>query len=745
MLNDIQTVRQDYELASGGQTKLIWQYDEAVGGYGYTLTAQEGEQARAMTPALQPLVRGARFNLFPARIERRSPNALAFEGAVFEDGRLLYEWTGTAEAEPATGWVRIEIALQGEGKVAIGNGPLEPEIAVNLGELPPYERGDHVWFKTNIDNPTKWNDEARGNDFPACYYYDSYKKFGVMLFFDMSAMGWMAESGIERFLHYRCGLRRTYGYGPGELAVGLIGDRAFSADIPVAGTRFSYGIRCFSLDAPPTEQSAVVDLVEACLHFVPKATASPPNRASWREFGLKCAADLLDTNACWSNDGSCDMLIPYVNGVSPAWEESFKAKGLTIDFRNQPGLDAALMMIHPLTELAEAALASEYTLLRDKVWQYINHGGGEFLGEQPRIWGTWQYVYLLHEWWRAAWFREDEAACARIEEAVNRIVIPLARKTGYLFPLSFRAPELRKHGNGDNYPVAGAYAYFMLLLYKARKDAEYLAEAERSLQVLLQLPVNSLHQESFLLSMAVQAADGLERETGDPSYGEAYRYLLAQNLRMMYWYDDPSFADYRIWGMFQACTPMLYPAFFENIECSARIASTLKDRDASPGLLLAFNQARTNNYYCFPRCLPDKFRLSELQYIPLENLGTLEDDKTGYAGQEIYGAGQTFRAAMLWDQWLSCSEPDIYVMNLDGYELTRRSDVREARTFLIANLGETEKNCALETGLPSAGAVFEVLRGAAAAEERILPDAAGRVAVRLAPNERVKVRVKAVG
>ena len=62
---------------------------------------------------------------------------------------------------------------------------LEPEIMLDLGRLPPYERGDHVWFMTNIANPTKWNDDARGNDMPATYLFDDHLKAEFMMFFDI--------------------------------------------------------------------------------------------------------------------------------------------------------------------------------------------------------------------------------------------------------------------------------------------------------------------------------------------------------------------------------------------------------------------------------------------------------------------------------------------------------------------------------------------------------------------------------
>ena len=75
----------------------------------------------------------------------------------------------------------------------------EPEIMLDLGPLPPYERGDHVWFMTSIANPTKWNDDAHGNDMPATYLYDAYLNAEFMMFFDMTAMSWMSSRTSRGF------------------------------------------------------------------------------------------------------------------------------------------------------------------------------------------------------------------------------------------------------------------------------------------------------------------------------------------------------------------------------------------------------------------------------------------------------------------------------------------------------------------------------------------------------------------
>jgi hypothetical protein len=138
----------------------------------------------------------------------------------------------------------------------------------------------------------------------------------------------------------------------------------------------------------------------------------------------------------------------------------------------------------------------------------------------------------------------------------------------------------------------------------------------------------------------------------------------------MYWFTDRTkaeYLDYKTLGMFQACTPIIYPAFFENIEVLTRLASTF-DLDApSLGLLRAFNHARKNNFFLFPECLPPNRHASKLKFIPFENLGLLEDEKTGWIGQEIYGAGQVFGASLLFDALAFSQDRDVMVLNFDQH------------------------------------------------------------------------------
>ncbi len=647
------------------------------GGYGLGLDVRDGETWRSICAPINPLVRGPSFNLFPHSLEAQPDGSLLARGtarATAQTGAPLEYAFETRIRVHAHGWFEVDTTLVLPEALELQmRGGFEPEITLDMGALPPYDRGDHVWFKTSIQNPTKWNDEAYGNDCPALYYFDAYSSYELMMFFDMTVMTWMGRENIARFLNYRCGFRRRYKPGP-MFELGLYADGFSGTSFPAGPQRFRSYITARARADAPTEPQAVTTLMGRCLELVPRETTWPQNATGWREFAEGCATDLMDPQ-CWNRSSEFeDFILNYVNGYSPAWYEAFEAKHQPIDFKNSPCIDSALYLDFPLAVTARLTGDPRYVALHARVLAFVRayfDSEQSFLHATHGATGTWQFIYNLEQTWWAAKLNRDETLMARVLETVNREVIPLAHNVEHLFPLSFERRTLRRTGNGDAYGVAGVYAALMLHLFEATGLETYLTEAKRSVRVLPNLPVNSLNQEVFLNSLGAQAAAKLARITGEVEYLETYRYLLAQVLRQMYWFDDKTrddYSAYNTFAMFQACTPIIYPAFFENIEPLARIASTFGTIAPSLGLLRVYNHARKNNFYMFPRCLPKNHHTSNLEFIPFENVGVLEDEKTGYIGQEIYGTGQVFQAYLMWEAFAHSDHRDVMVVNMDNYK-----------------------------------------------------------------------------
>jgi hypothetical protein len=647
----------------------------ADGRYGFVLQLRSNDAWRNVSAKDNPLVRGRSFDLYPDQLERVSETELRAKGrahGLAHDGsRLEYGYTARILADAVTDWFEVSVTLELPANLELQmTGGFEPEITVDLGALPPYDRGDHVWFKTVIANPTKWNDEAHGNDFPALYYSDPYKKLELMMFFDMTAMSWMSRENIARFLNYRCGFRRRY--KPSAMAeLGLYADGFSGTVFPAGRQHFRYHIRLRELLVPATESQALTELIQACLKLIPLESTWAQGATNWHEFAQSCARDLMDAQ-CWgSNETLGEFPLNYVNGYSPAWQEALEARGIPVSFEQGACLESAVWTGAPLSVLVQLTHDPQQVALLKRFLEFTRR----YLTQakdfgQGKAAGTWQFYFILEQLWCLGRRNNDSVILEFANRVIHDLAIPLARNLEYLFPLSYDSRTLRRSGNGDNYPVAGLYAHFMLNLYRVSNDAMYLEEAKRALHVLEHLPVNSLSQEVFLLAIGAQAAANLYRLTLEARDLELERYLKAQTLRMMYWFTDRTqveYLDYNTLGMFQACTPIIYPAFFENIEVLTRLASTFDVDTPSLGLLRALNHARKNNMLMFPECLPPNRHASNLKFVPFENLGLLEDEKTGWIGQEIYGAGQVFGAHLLFDALAFAQDRDLMVLNLDQH------------------------------------------------------------------------------
>src|SRR5580658_3613280 len=224
------------------EMKLTVSWRGSDASVGYQLFVADPETGwRPASAAHNPLVRGASFEFRATEIRKVDDNLIRLSGTFGENGKQRNAtWQATITADAAGGWFIFDVEVNSEQDIhlCMQNG-FEPEITLDLGPLPPYERGDHVWFITQITNPTKWNDDAYGNDFPATYYFDPYLKAEIMLFFDMTRMNWMSRRNIARFLNYRCGFRRRYQPEPaGEL--GLYATGASGRLFPAGDQHFSY-------------------------------------------------------------------------------------------------------------------------------------------------------------------------------------------------------------------------------------------------------------------------------------------------------------------------------------------------------------------------------------------------------------------------------------------------------------------------------------------------------------------------
>jgi hypothetical protein len=720
---------------------------------GYQLLVSDRETGwRSASAPHNPLIRGNSFKLHASDIKKVGDDRIELTGTIGGDSRHgnigATTCRATITADSARGWFIFDIEVNAEQDIQLYmQDGFEPEITLDLGPLPPYERGDHVWFITQITNPTKWNDDAYGNDFPATYYFDPYLNVEVMLFFDMTRMNWMSRQNIARFLNYRCGFRRRYQPEPaGEL--GLYATGVSGRIFPSGVQHFSYFLTARPRKALADDHEAVRLLVDKCLPLLPRNSPWPSGATTWRDFAHHCAEDLMTEGLCWRKaEGGHEFILNYVDGYSPAWKEAIEARGNQFDMI-KPCFDAAVWIAHPLAVLSRVDQRDPIPRLYQRVVQMIDHALRS--NETPftpattdTTSGTWQHLYILEQLFQLARLRKDQSLLDRVIDEVNNAIVPLAKKMSYLLPLSFNRRTVERAGAGDCHAGLGAYANFMLDLHEMTADERYLEEGKNAMQMLHRLPVNTIHQEVFLLAMGTQAAYRLAVMYPLANYAEVYHYLLAQTLRMLYWYADRTTEQSRAintLGMFQACATISYPALFENIEVLARLCPTFKKFPPSRALLRVFDHARKNNFYFFPRCFDAGRGALPLQYVPFENIPILEGPAPGSVGQEIYGSGWVFRASLMWETFGHTEDRDIMVLNLDAFEERRQLEQNRLElTFIVFNGTDNRQQAQLVFPWSSASATIatgESLDSIGTAERR-----GQKLQLDLAPDAVVYVRV----
>jgi len=142
-------------------------------------------------------------------------------------------------------------------------------------------------------------------------------------------------------------------------------------------------------------------------------------------------------------------------------------------------------------------------------------------------------------------------------------------------------------------------------------------------------------------------------------------YLLYEQLRMFYWYSDPSQKSHDIRGMVQAAASILYPAFKENVEAILPWTGIMKRGIVFEGLLRFMDQQRRNNFYFFEDCSGNRKRRASA-FVPFENLGTLElGGMTGNVGKEIYGAGESLWMYLMFEALGHVNDRELMLVNLD--------------------------------------------------------------------------------
>jgi hypothetical protein len=629
-----------------------------------TFLFARGEWKPATLPGVQ-LVTGASFPMVTSHVSREGQRIICDGTASAEslDGkRFEYEWTAEISAlavghsEP---WFRFRTTLHLLKPIRLRqDGRIEPQIITWLNSTSTFMEGQSgSWRRVALTQPTRNSLGTYGNDLPAVYLLDQNAGIETMMYFDVSEMGWMSIENLPRFLVYRCStISQIQRDGTQRLGVGLIADQATGNVLPAGEVRFT----CFLLQRPlnrlVTEQEAVERWMPALLPLFEERLSWPGCATTWRKFAAATVEDLQEKSTTRVEVNGHSGLRAYVKDSSEIWQQpADNFELMTIADVLWPSL--LYLRLHPSasyeTECHEllAALPAFY----HEDTQSISNDFVRKPNERADSWYPFENGLVKYP--AIGSLAGSKEVTEHFLEAFETAQ-KMARQYDYLFPIYYQVSTLLAEGAGTNYAIGGLYAWAAILAHRLTAEEHYLEEARRAIHVLYTVPSDRLFHEPQELAYGALAAAELGMH-------DQANYLLYQQLRMFYWYSDPSQKSHDVRGMVQAAASILYPAFKENVESVLPWTGILKRGIIFEGLLRFMDQQRRNNFYFFQDCTGNRQHAS-MASIPFENLGTLElGGQTGNVGKEIYGAGESIWMYLMYEALGQVSDRELMLVNLD--------------------------------------------------------------------------------
>jgi hypothetical protein len=574
---------------------------------------------------------------------------------------VVYNWNAeiTAIAAGDLPWFRFQATIDLPHPVRLQQGSqVEPQIIVWLNSNSTLMEGQSgSWRRVLLQQPTRNSLGAWGNDMPALYLLDQNVGIETLMYFDVGDMDWMSIENIPRFLVYRCSsLTKIHGDGTQWLGVGLVADQATGDVLPAGKVRFSYWLLQRPVTALLTEQQAVTRWMQALLPLFEERLSWPPCATNWKDFAAGTIENLQHKEETQVEVSGHTGLRAYVRESSKLWKQpANNFELMTVADVLWPSL--LYLKTHPSPGFQQEC----DDLIADLPGFYHSdtHSiSNDFIRPSDERADSWYpFENGLIKYPTIGSLAGSKQVITNFLDAF-RTAEKMAHDYDYLFPIYYDVSSLRAQGAGTNYAVGGLYAWSALIANRLTGEERYRDEARNAVRAMCTVPADRLfHEPQELAYGALAAAELGMREQAE--------YLLYQQLRMFYWYSDPSQQTHDVRGMVQAAASILYPAFKENVEAILPWTGIMKRGIVIEGLLRFMDQQRRNNFSFFQNCSGDRNGIA-MQFIPFENLGTLElGGQTGNVGREIYGAGECIWMYLMFEALGQVSDRELMLVNLD--------------------------------------------------------------------------------
>jgi hypothetical protein len=467
----------------------------------------------------------------------------------------------------------------------------------------------------------------------------------------------MSIENLPRFLVYRCStISQIERDGTQRLGVGLIADQATGNLLPAGDVRFTSFLLQRPLDRLVTEQEAVERWMPALLPLFEERLSWPGCATSWRKFAAATVEDLQEKSTTRVEVNGHAGLRAYVKDSSEIWQQPLdNFELMTVADVLWPTILYLRLHPSPVYEAECNELLAALPAFYHEDTQSISNDFVRKPNERADSWYPFENGLVKYPAIGSlAGSKEVTEHFLKAFETAQK----MARQYDYLFPIYYQVSTLLAEGAGTNYAIGGLYAWAAILAHRLTREQHYREEARRAIHVLYTVPSDRLFHEPQELAYGALAAAELGMR-------DQANYLLYQQLRMFYWYSDPSQKSHDVRGMVQAAASILYPAFKENVEAVLPWTGILKRGIIFEGLLRFMDQQRRNNFYFFQDCTANRPHAS-MAFIPFENLGTLElGGQTGNVGKEIYGAGESLWMYLMYEALGQVSDRELMLVNLD--------------------------------------------------------------------------------
>jgi hypothetical protein len=670
--------------------------------FSYQNFIKSGNDWKAATLPGTPLISGPSFPLLSKKIERHG-SGLRSEGegeaAAVDGSRLRYSWTSEVTAvdtRRGAPWWRFDTTLRLPSPAKLHEDTrVEPQIILWLSSGSTLMEGQSgSWRRVLLEQPTRNSLGTYGNDLPALYLLDQNIGVETMMFFDLSDMNWMSLENLPRFLVYRCSsTSRVRGDGDQDLGVGLIAQQATGSVLPAGDIRFTY----YLLQRPQTqlltEQQAATRWMQAMLPLFEEKLEWPSCATTWKAAAAGTVENLQDKAAAQLEIDGHLGLLSYVKNSSKLWTQSPGSFELmTVSDVLWPSLLYLQLHPQPAYQRECDALLADFPGFYHADTHTISNDYIRSADERADSWYPFENGLVKYPMIGA--LAGQKSLTQNFLDAFEN-QRKFAGDFNYLYPIYYHTATNQPEGAGTNYAIGGLYAWGAIIAHRLTGDQKYLDEARKSIRILHTVPSERLfHEPQELAYGALAAAElGMQEEAA---------YLLSQQLRLFYWYSDPSQKNHDIRGMVQACASILYPAFKENIEAILPWTGIFKRGIVWEGLLRFMDQQRRNNFYFFENC-SDGGKNAPMSSIPYENLGTLElGGQTGNVGKEIYGSGESLWMYLMFEALGSVTDRELMLVNLDLLDAfdQKQFPPRELN-FILYNPAPADKTATI--AIPAAG------------------------------------------